>query len=146
MARTDESKANEVKPAAVAPSDPEKKEATIQSLGEGAAASAANASESNPPVQAPEVPQETPQKSARERYEELPYSATVVYECDGPDTKTVDGESEVVTKKLTPSCTKGHWEGLPRHDKGSRKGQPMHLTNARLIGFIDGGELVKLEE
>ena len=87
---------------------------------------------------------ELPQKSAKERYEELPYSATVVYECDGPDTKTQEGESEITSRKLTPSCTKGHWEGMPRWDKGIRKGQRMHLNNARLIGFIENGELVKV--
>jgi flagellar biosynthesis GTPase FlhF len=90
------------------------------------------------------APVRVAEKPAQQRYEELPYSATVVYECDGPDTKTVDGESEVVSTKLQPSCTKGHWETMPRWEKGSKKGQPTHLTNARLIGFIEGGELVKL--
>ena len=83
-------------------------------------------------------------QSAQKRYDAAPYDITVVYECDGPDTRTVDGESEVVTAKLRPSCTKGHWEEMPRWEKGARKGEPKHLNNARLIGFMEGGELVEL--
>ena len=85
-----------------------------------------------------------PQKSARQRYEELKYNATVVYECDGPNTRTVDDEAEVVKTRLQPSCTKKHWEEMPRWEKGARKGQPTHLENAKLIGFIENGELVEL--
>lgn len=93
---------------------------------------------------------EEAKKSApkKQKYADLPPSATIVYEVTVRNTEIEDGDVKVTGVTQKKCATKAFWEKLEKYPKGhSKEGQARDinegLKNPKLIGYMEGDKEIK---
>lgn len=98
-------------------------------------------------TEAPAVAEKPAPKAKKKTYEDLMPSDTIVYEVTMQHTVVDEGEVELKPEKATKSATKAFWEALPKYAKGKKEGLARDinegLKNPTLIGYVEGGKVVK---